>query len=99
MEHIVVQASASAVLINLVHWAWARRGGFLPEPSGLLGKALNTWMGFAAILSVPAYLGLLPHRTWLVLFFGWAMVASLVAICVRQVGSPSQATGADTPSR
>lgn len=99
MEHFVIQASASAVLINLVHWAWTRRGGFMPEPSGLLGKALKTWMAFAVILAVPAYLGLLPHRTWQMFFFGWMTVASLFAICARQVGSPSKATGADSLSK
>lgn len=99
MENLLWQAGASAVFINLVHWSWTRRGGFWPKPSGVIGTALDTWMFFAGILAIPTYFGLSPLRLWTMFFGGWMLAASLCAVCVRQVSSPTKTPRVDARSQ
>ncbi len=98
MELLVVRGAGCALLLNLCHWAWARRGGFLPRPSGVLGRTLDAW---SAILALFAFLVSfkMVQPWWLMMFMStWMFARSVCAIWIRQsirqaregrVGSPS----------
>lgn len=80
------------MLLNLVHWAFTRRAGFLPSPSGVPGLVLQGWFWAAALMSLLALMQLLPVELTTSTLLAWGIARHLGAVWVRQVRMHGEST-------